>query len=68
MMSKIRTFVVCILLIAICYALFYYPLKFSLASHSNINQNAKMTLTEKFLPGIIAIIMMGMSILFRMYM
>lgn len=68
MKSKITTFITCILLIVLCYALFYYPLKFSLSSHSETVHTAHMTLAQKFLPGIIALIMMGISILFRMYM
>lgn len=68
MMSKIRTFIACIILIALCYALFYYPLKFSLQSHANIDHSAHLTLAEKFLPGFIAILMLLMSIGFRMYM
>jgi hypothetical protein len=68
MKSKISTFAVCIVLIAMCYALFYYPLKFSLKTHSSNIGSAHLTLAEKFLPLLIALVMMAMSVGFRMYM
>jgi hypothetical protein len=70
MKSKITTFITCIVLIVLCYVLFYYPLKFSLASHSSeaIHPNAHLTLAEKFLPNVIALLMMAISVGFRMYM
>jgi hypothetical protein len=68
MRSKITTFAICIILIVLCYGLFYYPLKFSLSSHSASVHSAHLTLAEKFLPALIALLMMAMSVGFRMYM
>lgn len=65
LISKIMSVVTTIILLIICYCLFYYPLMFTLGVQSSDHNQAKMTIAEKFLPTLIGLGLVGISILFR---
>lgn len=65
LISKIISVATTVLMLIVCYILFYYPLMFTLGVQSSEHTQAKMTLAEKFLPTLVGLGLVGISIFFR---
>lgn len=67
MASRIKAFFVCFIFIGICYVVLYYPMLFSLNADS-AKQSGNLTIFEKFLPELISLFLVAISIGFRLYL
>lgn len=70
MAIRIKTFFVAIFFMAICYIILYYPMVFSLKTHTKAETQrfVKLNTFEKILPNLTALALVGLSIYFRIYM
>lgn len=70
MATRIKTFVVAVVLILICYFILVYPILFVMRTHikSETKRFTKLNTFEKILPDILALVQVSIAISFRIYM
>lgn len=70
MAIRIKTYFVAMFFIVICYIILYYPMLFSLRTHTKVETQrfVKLNTFEKILPNLTAIVLFGLSTYYRIYM
>ena len=70
MATRIKTFFVATIFIIFCYFILAYPILFSLKTHikEQTSRFNHLNTFEKILPDIIALVLVGIMLLFRNYM
>ena len=70
MAARIKTFLVAILFLLLCYIILYYPMLIALKARykQEYFNEVKLTLLEKLVPLIASLLLVTLSIVYRLYM
>ncbi len=68
MATKILSLATAIFFIILCYIILYFPIKFSFQAKKEDANDNDLTILQKIIPVITSLVLVAMSILFRVYM